>query len=69
MHPGLQPAIGAILLRRARENRLQAHMLCAAAQAARQCAKEVQEDAHHYSPLACAACAALRNLMTQLHSS
>jgi hypothetical protein len=40
-----QPIIGEALLRRAHANRLQAQVVCAAARAARQCAKEVWEEA------------------------
>ena len=63
-----QPTIGETLLRRMRENHLRAHVICAAVRAARQCAKEVQEDARSACTLACAACEVHQCLMTQLSS-
>jgi hypothetical protein len=40
-----QRVIGEALLRRAHANRLQAQLVCAAARAARECAKTVREEA------------------------
>jgi hypothetical protein len=63
-----QPAIGEALLRRVRANRLHAHVICAAASAARQCAKEGQEEARGCRTLACAACVVYREIITPLPS-
>jgi hypothetical protein len=63
-----QPAMGEALLRRVCANRLRAHVIWAAARAARQCAKEVQEDARSACTLACAAGVVHRYLIIQLSS-
>jgi len=63
----LQPVSGEALLQRIRDNRLQAHVIKAAARAACQRAKEVRECARHSNTLACAACVVRRYLITRLH--
>jgi hypothetical protein len=63
-----QPTSGEALLRRVRTTRRRAQVLRAAARAARQRAKAVQEYTRHYNTLACAARVVRRYLITHLHS-